>query len=210
MTIETSGRLPPTPYLPPKVSWEDFHTWVLRIEGRAEWVDGEIIEIMPDNVRHLLLVDLISELIKNCTRGRGLGRVFVLALLMRLQHRPSGRVPDVVFISAEHLSRLKATYLDGPADLVVEVVSPDSEVRDRRDKLAEYREAGIPEYWLVDVPRQEARFYVLDAHGRYQEAVLSADGIYASTVVPGLRLRVEWLWRDEIPTLDEALADLPQ
>jgi Uma2 family endonuclease len=114
-----------------------------------------------------------------------------------------------MFVANEHLERVRHTYLDGPADLAVEIVSPDSETRDRRDKLAEYEAAGIPEYWLIDEPRNEALFFVLDPSGHYQQAPLSADGIYTSTVLPGLRLRVGWLWRYPPPMLDEALADLP-
>jgi Uma2 family endonuclease len=40
-------------------------------------------------------------------------------------------------------------HLDGPADLVVEVVSPDSPTRDRQEMLVDYAEAGVPEYWSV-------------------------------------------------------------
>jgi Uma2 family endonuclease len=135
--------------------------------------------------------------------------VLFATFLMRLRHRPSGRVPDVLFVATEHLDRLKDTYLDGPADLAVEIVSPSSEVRDRREKLAEYEAAGIPEYWIIDEPHQEAHFYVLDAGGRYRPVPAGDDGIYTSAVLPGLRLRVDWLWRTPLLTLDAALADLP-
>src|SRR5205823_731423 len=108
-----------------------------------------------------------------------------------------------MFVMNEHLDRLTRTYLDGPADLVVEIVSPESEVRDRQEKLLEYEAAKIPEYWLLDQPRQEALFYVLDATGHYRLASVSEDGIYTSTVLTGLRLRVEWLWRTPIPDLEE-------
>jgi Uma2 family endonuclease len=45
---------------------------------------------------------------------------------MRLPFVPSGREPDLLYIATEHLSRLEDTYLDGPADVVVEVVSTES------------------------------------------------------------------------------------
>lgn len=45
--------------------------------------------------------------------------------------------------------------------------------------------------------------------GRYTPAPTSDDGIYTSTVLPRLRLRVSWLWQAPPPTLDEALDDLP-
>ena len=59
-------------------------------------------------------------------------------------------------MATEHLDRLTDSHLSGPADLVVEIVSPDSLGRDRGDKFAEYEAASIPEYWLIDPVRQQA------------------------------------------------------
>jgi Uma2 family endonuclease len=208
VTIDTSGHPVPTHYKSPLVSWEQFHDWVGG-ENRAEWVDGEIVETMPPNLRHVRLTRLIFSLLNHLVEQQGLGEV-LLDVLMRLRDRQSGRVPDVMFVASRHEDRLTDTYLDGPADLAVEVVSPDGTERDRHDKLAEYEAAGVPEYWLIDEIQRQARFYVLDSEGRYREAAPDAEGIYTSTVLSGLRLRVEWLWREKLPTLSEALADLPE
>jgi Uma2 family endonuclease len=67
----------------------------------------------------------------------------------------------------------------------------------------------VREYWLVDPLQTRAWFYVLDSTGQYREASQSPNGIYTSSVLPGVRLRVDWLWRDQLPTVDDALADLP-
>lgn len=208
MTIDTSSRLPPTPYAPPKVSWEDFHDWSLRQEHRVEWVDGEIIELMPPSIRHQLIIRLLVFVMGLHAERNGLGMV-VQDVQMRLRSRPSGRVPDIVFVAREHESRVMLTYVDGPVDLAVEVVSPDSEIRDRKDKVTEYEAARVREYWLIDEPRHEALFYVLSGDGTYVEAPIDEDGVYTSTVLIGLRLRVDWLWRSPLPTFDEILAELP-
>lgn len=213
MTIETSGRLPathdisPTDYAPPRVAWEDYVRWALASESPSEWVDGEIVEIMPPNVRHQFLVRFLFKLMDRIAGSLRSGEV-MFEVQMRLRRRPSGRTPDIIFVANEHLDRLRLTSLEGPADIAVEVVSPDSEVRDRREKYLEYEAAGIPEYWLIDDLRREANFFTLGADGLYQAAVIDEDGTYTSTVLPGLRLDVEWLWRDPLPTLEEALAEL--
>ena len=108
-----------------------------------------------------------------------------------------------------NLDRATPTYVDGPADLVVEIVSPDSVTRDQRDKLAEYQSAGVPEYWVINPLRKDARFYLLGEDGTYQPGAIDANGIYASQALPGFRLRVSWLWQTPLPTLAAALADLP-
>ena len=54
---------------------------------------------------------------------------------------------------------MQATYLDGPADVVVEIISPESRLRDRGEKFAEYEMGGVREYWLIDSERHEADWY---------------------------------------------------
>lgn len=196
---------PPTP----PVSWEEFLAWAPD-DWRVEWVAGEIIEMPPSNIEDLDTSSfLLTFLMLYCQR-HGLGRVFHAGALVKLAQKPSGREPDLVFVRREHADRIKPTFVDGPADLVVEIVSPDSVTRDYRDKLAEYEAAGIPEYWIVDPRQSEARFYQLGEDGTYRLAALDEDGIYISKAVEGFRLRVSWLWQRPLPTIDEALADLPE
>jgi Uma2 family endonuclease len=82
-----------------------------------------------------------------------------------------------VFLKAEHMERLRDTYLDGPADLVIEIVSPDSVSRDRGLKFVEYESEGIPEYWLLDPLRQQPEFYRLGDDGRYRPHFPAAEGV---------------------------------
>jgi Uma2 family endonuclease len=55
----------------------------------------------------------------------------------------------VVFTSNERLGIIKER-LTGAADLVAEVISPDSRRRDRIDKRDLYEQHGVREYWLID------------------------------------------------------------
>jgi hypothetical protein len=66
----------------------------------------------------------------------------------------NGREPDVVVVLPAKAHLVRETFVDGPPDLVVEVVSDDSVERDYETKRAEYAAAGIPEYWIVD-PRSD-------------------------------------------------------
>ena len=116
----------------------------------------------------------------------------------------SGREPDVVFVCAENLSRIGGQYLSGPADLVVEIVSPDSRRRDRVEKLAEYEQAGVREYWVLDPNRRQAEFFILGDDGKYGTATCP-DGIFHSRVLPGMWLKVEWFWQEPLPTLPTIL-----
>lgn len=187
---------------PPPVTFEEFLAWCDE-DTRAEWVDGEIVPMSPDNINHHRLMLFLYELLSHFVGARQLGEVLVAGILMRLPTRPSGRGPDLLFLAADHAERLKETYLDGPADLVVEIISPDSVERDRVDKLSEYEAGGVPEYWLIDPIWHEALFYQRDADGRYHPAQLDNDGFYHSRVLKGFRLQVAWLWQRPLPSVAE-------
>jgi len=194
--------------VPLRMTFDEFMAWDPEC-GRAEWVNGEVVLVSPASLGHQLFIFFLAKLLDPFVEPRALGQVIMAPFLMRLAQKPSGREPDIMFIAAEHFDRLTETCLNGPADLVVEVLSPDSEIRDRVDKLQEYEEAGIPEYWLFDRLRSEAFFFRLGADGRYHLAPADQDGIYHSQVLEGFRLRVDWLWRQPLPTLSEALRELP-
>lgn len=64
--------------------------------------------------------------LRTFTEARGLGEVVSAPFPMKTRPELSGREPDLLFVAKEHLGHLKETYLDGPADLVVEITSPKS------------------------------------------------------------------------------------
>jgi Uma2 family endonuclease len=203
---QAPGYVPPPPA---PVSWDVFLAWL--DEGvRAEWVDGEIIEMPPVRDDHQFILGFIYRLIMEIVDARQLGAVYLAPFVMHLPSRPSGREPDLLFVSIANLRRATPTYIDGPADLVVEIISPDSVTRDRRDKLTEYQAAGVPEYWIVDPRRKVAQFFLLGDDGTYHPGPIDAEGIYRSPALPGFRMRVSWLWQTPLPTLAAALADLPE
>lgn len=61
----------------------------------------------------------------------------------------------------------------------------------------------MTEYRLIDPEREAAGFHVLPPNGRYQLAAVGEDGVFRSRVLPGLWIRVGWLWQRPLPkTLD--------
>jgi Uma2 family endonuclease len=169
------------------LAWSDEDTW-------AEWVDGEVIILMPPNIPHQRIVAFLLTTLRLFTGVFDLGEVLTAPTQMRLRATRSGREPDLLFVAKAHLSRVLHNLIDGPADLVVEVVSPESVKRDRQQKFREYETAGVREYWLIDPDRRSAEFYGLDADGRFRPMPVDA-GVFRSAVVPGFWLRLDWLWQ---------------
>jgi len=197
------------PRQPPvgRLSYEEFLDWCDE-DTLAEWVEGEVFVASPASLPHQTLVRFLTALLSTVAEQDDLGLVIPAPFQMRLHDPPRGREPDVFFVARAHLDRLRHTYLDGPADLVVEITSPESFARDRGAKFVEYERAGIPEYWLLDPDRRQAEFYQLDDAGRYRLVPADARGVYQSRVLPRLRLPVAWLWQEPLPTLLDALRAL--
>jgi Uma2 family endonuclease len=204
VSTETRATVPRQPPAG-KLTFEEFLDW-LDEDTLAEWVDGEVVMTSPAGLEHQDLGWFLTTLMHAVVEHEHLGRVVSAPFMVRLPPPVQrGREPDILFVAREHLDRLKPTYLDGAPDLVVEIVSPESFARDRGEKFVEYEQAGVPEYWLLYPERRRAEFYRLDPEGRYQLVLGSAEGEYQSGVLPRLRFPVEWLWRDPLPGVVEAL-----
>lgn len=199
---ETMGEIPRQPLQ--KMTYEEFLAWADE-DTLAEWVDGEVVMYTPASKRHQDIGGFLYEVLRAYARPRRLGEVVQAPFQMKLEH---GREPDLLFVAQEHLERLKETYLDGPADLVVEIISPESLERDRGAKFAEYEAGGVAEYWLLDPLRRWAEFYQLGEEGRYEIAFIGREGVYHSETLPGFWLRVEWLWQERLPHPLRALGQI--
>jgi Uma2 family endonuclease len=64
---------------------------------------------------------------------------------------PTVRIPDIAVIADEVVARNPPRIAAAEAVLVVEILSDGTRRVDRMVKFAEYAEAGIPQYWIVDV-----------------------------------------------------------
>ncbi|MCP9494415.1 MAG: Uma2 family endonuclease [Pyrinomonadaceae bacterium MAG19_C2-C3] len=186
-----------------RLTFEEFLTLYESIH--AEWIDGEVVLMSPPTNKHQKLVGFLYALLQHLAEAHDAGDVFVAPFAMKVNER-RGREPDVLFVAKENLDRLKSSHLLGAADIAIEVISPESQTRDRGDKFYEYEQAGVREYWMFDQKRKQAEFYRLNAEGMYQP-VLIEDGIFRSEVLTGFWLRIEWLWREPLPTLVSVLRE---
>jgi len=193
------------PARPPRMTYEEFLAWADE-DTLAEWVDGEVVMTSPASKPHQDIAGFLFEVMRRYCQARNLGEVLQPPFQMKLAS--SGREPDLLFVAREHLDRFRQTYLDGPADLAVEITSPESLKRDRGEKFFEYEQAGIPEYWLIDPDARRAEFYTLDAEGRYDLVLRGATGTFHSTVLSGFWLKVEWLWSSPLPSPLRIVAEI--
>ena len=188
------------------VTPEEFEEVASRAEGiKVELMDGVMIVHSPEKTRHERIFMFLATLVNVYVRARGLGEV--LGSMETVHLSECRRVkPDLLFVSKERISIVTEDHVRGAPDLVVEIPSESTRHEDLGMKRPIYREAGVREVWLVDYVERRV---IVDRRrdGEYEEEVLTS-GELRSEAVEGLRLKVDWLWRDPLPDPVECLKEV--
>ncbi|WP_414513402.1 Uma2 family endonuclease [Nostoc sp. PCC 9305] len=181
------------PNVPKLMTMEEYLAYDDGTDTRYELVDGELVEVPTESPENCKLAKLLMlELAKYIS--------IVLINLKDMEIVVSGkrakvRLPDLTVLSEEGYATLAGqrsntiTQDMPPPILVVEVVSPGQDNRDRdyRYKRTEYAARGIAEYWIIDPERQQMTL-CLWVNGQYEDTIYTGDTPLASTIVPGFKL----------------------
>ena len=68
-------------------------------------------------------------------------------------------VPDVMIVCNPEIIEKKGIF--GTPDLIVEILSPTTAVRDKMDKFFAYEKYGVKEYWIVSPNEKSVEVYLL-------------------------------------------------
>lgn len=194
MAETESGRTAPTSQeslqallrenVPPQGAWSDEqYLWLTdRCRHLVEFTDGEVQELPAPTSTHQAVLLALFNLLHGYLKPRG-GVVMFAALRVRIR---SGkfREPDVLLLCDRADPRCQDRYWLG-ADLVAEVVSPDDPDRDIIEKRADYAEAGIPEYWIVDPRYKTITVLVLEGNAYVEQRVYARGESAASRLLDG-------------------------
>jgi Uma2 family endonuclease len=177
---------------------EEFVAWC-DSDTRAEWVDGKVVIMSPSSVEQDDLNTWLLSILRHFLEHHDLGRVFGPNVTARLATQKRRRIPDLFVVLKARLQHVMENHLEGAPDLIIEIVAPESQTRDRREKYFEYEKAGVREYWILDPLSQQLEAYALK-RGKYVEIEPEKD-IWRSTVLSGFYLKSSWLWRIPLPKL---------
>jgi Uma2 family endonuclease len=131
----------------------------------VELWNGEVIMSPAPSPDHQEIVLNLAHRLKEFVSIEGLGKVYLSPVEVVLTQRRVVQ-PDVLFVSKNRLGIVKR-HIDGPPDLVMEVVSEGSWRRDRIEKKALYEQFGLPECWIIDPDSRTIEVFTL-AKGVYQ------------------------------------------
>jgi Uma2 family endonuclease len=154
---------------------------------RYEVIDGGLYISPRPGWRHQLQLGNLWEFVKAWVRIHRLGYVVTSPMGVVLDDE-NGLEPDLVFVSHERAHYISDRGVEGPPDLVVEVLSPSTEARDLGIKLRRYAASSVTHYWILDPdgPRIEER--VLGEDGYQLVGVFGPGEVFRPALFPGLEI----------------------
>src|SRR5262245_9265230 len=127
------------PRVIPPVTVEEFLDLV-QDGQKADLLDGVIHMASPDSPAAADVNVFLSMLMSGFSPRRKLGKISGPRSAFRLSERHAPE-PDLAFVRTERLHRWKGSLFQGPPDLAVEIVTPDSVERDTVIKRQAYEAA---------------------------------------------------------------------
>ncbi len=175
-----------------KFTYEDY--CLLPEDRRYEVIDGEPFVTPAPTTMHQVVKKRLVRLLDDHVESGQLGIVLdapydvVLSEYDVLQ-------PDILFVSAARRPIVGPKYAGPAPDLVVEVLSPSTEDRDRVVKAKRYATFGVREMWLVDPEAKTIEVLVNTEEGFTREALYVEADIVRSVILTGLEFPARPLFR---------------
>ena len=152
----------------PHYTYEDYCQW----EGRWELIEGIPYAMSPAPVpRHQWISSNIKCELKDAIKKARCKNCKVYDFIDIKVADDTILQPDAVVVCKD----INKPFLDFPAAIVVEVLSPSTAMKDRNNKFYIYQSQKIPYYLIVDTDKSEIEIYHLNEDGKYQlEKILPA------------------------------------
>lgn len=161
-----------------------------------EIIDGEMIRKSAPSPMHQEVSRNLLYLLETVNRQHQKGSLFYAPIDVYLDefNKPQ---PDLVFISKEKSHLVTSSGIEGVPDLIIEIISPSSVIRDRIEKKNVYERVGVHEFWLVDPRYESIEIYTLQ-DGRYQlySGATTFEGVLKSETFPELTIELRGIFAE--------------
>lgn len=182
MTVETTDKL---------ISFAEYLNYDDGTDSRYELVWGKLEIMDPPTVRHFLIAKFLEQVFDREINNSDRDWLCFREAGIRTGWQKS-RLPDLFIIDrslALELLDNSAVFQTTPY-FIVEIVSPESRIRDYRFKRSEYAALEVPEYWIIDPQENKVTVLVLN-EGLYEERIFTASQTIASPTFIDLKLTPE-------------------
>ena len=167
---------------------EAFYDWITE-DTRAEFINGEIIVQPPAKDRHTAASQNLSALLGAYVDKTEMGLVRTETAFVTLTR--NDYLPDICYFGQDKAHFIEPDQMRYPApDLVIEILSPSTEKKDRGLKAEDYALHGVQEYWLIDPTAKTVEQFELQ-DGVFALKLKINEGQLRSAVVAGFAIPVE-------------------
>ena len=157
---------------------------------RHEIIEGEHYVTPAPTTRHQRISVRLLYLMQDYLERHAIGEVFIAPYDVLLSEI-NVFVPDLLYISDQRSHLITSKNLQGPPDLVIEILSPSTRSRDERLKRDVYERAGVDEYWLVDPDHDVIDVYRREG-GAFSAPVRHEKGqVLTTPLLPGFELPLD-------------------
>jgi Uma2 family endonuclease len=165
-------------------------------ERRFELIEGDLHMTPSPAVLHQKIVMAIAFELMKYNEARQAGTVLTAPLDVYLSETTVVQ-PDILFITGARKAIITENCIQGPPDLVVEVLSSATSSHDRITKKSLYGKYGVREYWIVDPPAKTAEILNQGAQGLETTRVFNAAMSLETELLSGFRMALEKVFRGE-------------
>jgi Uma2 family endonuclease len=175
-------------------TWEDLQA--LPDDGvRREIIGGELFEMTGPSGEHGLAVANLIELLLSAFATARM-RWFTAPLDVFFPDANPVQ-PDIFALQRDGAWTRSDRGIEGAPEFVIEVLSPSTRGRDRLTKRALYQQAGVQEYWLVDVESQSVEVLALEGGSLSTFAQATGEELVRSRLFPDLTFPAADIFRDD-------------
>ena len=153
-----------------------------------EIINGEMIQKSAPAPLHQAVLRNLLYALESYNRMQKKGSVFCAPLDVYLDEYNKPQ-PDLVFVSNEKNGIITNDGIIGVPDLIIEVISPTSIIRDRVEKKNLYERMSVQEFWIIDPQYAAIEIYTLGGD-RYEllSAATTFEGELKSAFFEGLTI----------------------
>ncbi len=173
----------------PKITVKEFFEMDLEEGYYYELINGIIVKKQAPKPIHQIASGEIYGELRNFVKEKQLGRVLASPIDVFFDDYNNTQ-PDILFIKKDRLFIITDHGIEGTPDLIVEILSPSSFKRDKKEKFDLYMRFGVQEYWIVDPYYKSIEVFVLENNKYVLASEASEAGIIQSKVLEGLSLEI--------------------
>ena len=155
-----------------------------------EIIDGEMIQKSAPTLLHQRICRKLVILLDRFINEQKLGEIFQSPIDVFLDEYNKPQ-PDLVFVSNEKGVIITNDGIIGVPNVIIEIISPSSVLRDRIEKKNLYERMAVKEYWLIDPQYSAIEIYTLK-NNRYEllSAATLLEGTLTSLCFEGLAVNI--------------------